>query len=60
MARTVPVQAEMGGLNAAVVLPDADIEQAAAHIAAAISGYGRPPPSTDKARRSTSRCGRSR
>ncbi len=50
----------MGGLNAAVVLPDADIEQAAAHIAAAISGYGRPPPSTDKARRSTSRCGRSR
>ncbi|MGP3980153.1 aldehyde dehydrogenase family protein [Streptomyces sp. KR80] len=35
----VPVQAEMGGLNAAIVLPDADIEQAAAHIAAAIAGY---------------------
>ncbi|MHC0429372.1 aldehyde dehydrogenase family protein [Streptomyces sp. O3] len=38
-ARGVPVQAEMGGLNAALVLPDADIEQAAAHIAAAIAGY---------------------
>ncbi|MFD5735785.1 aldehyde dehydrogenase family protein [Streptomyces sioyaensis] len=38
-ARGVPVQAEMGGLNAAVVLPDADIGQAAAHIAAAIAGY---------------------
>ncbi|MEV4738853.1 aldehyde dehydrogenase family protein [Streptomyces sp. NPDC049555] len=37
--RGVPVQAEMGGLNAAVVLPDADIERAAAHIAAAIAGY---------------------
>ncbi|UYQ63417.1 aldehyde dehydrogenase family protein [Streptomyces peucetius] len=37
--RGVPVQAEMGGLNAAIVLPDAHIEQAAAHIAAAISGY---------------------
>ncbi|MFC8272261.1 aldehyde dehydrogenase family protein [Streptomyces sp. NPDC057271] len=39
MARGVPVQAEMGGLNAAIVLPDADIGQAAAHIAAAIAGY---------------------
>ena len=38
-ARGIPVQAEMGGLNAAIVLPDADIEQAAAHIAAAIAGY---------------------
>jgi acyl-CoA reductase-like NAD-dependent aldehyde dehydrogenase len=37
--RGVPVQAEMGGLNAAIVLPDADTEQAAAHIAAAIAGY---------------------
>ncbi|MGI5403670.1 aldehyde dehydrogenase family protein [Streptomyces sp. CA-135486] len=38
-ARGIPVQSEMGGLNAALVLPDADIEQAAAHIAAAIAGY---------------------
>ncbi|WP_035804766.1 aldehyde dehydrogenase family protein [Kitasatospora mediocidica] len=38
-ARGIPVQAEMGGLNAALVLPDADIEQAAAHLAAAIAGY---------------------
>ncbi|GHF34021.1 aldehyde dehydrogenase [Streptomyces morookaense] len=38
-ARGVPVQAEMGGLNAAIVLPDADIGQAAAHIAAAVAGY---------------------
>ncbi|HEY9367431.1 aldehyde dehydrogenase family protein, partial [Streptomyces sp.] len=38
-ARGVPVQAEMGGLNAALVLPDADIEQAAGQIAAAIAGY---------------------
>ncbi|PCG83172.1 aldehyde dehydrogenase [Streptomyces sp. WZ.A104] len=38
-ARGIPVQAEMGGLNAAIVLPDADIEQAAGHIAAAIAGY---------------------
>lgn len=38
-ARGVPVQAEMGGLNAAIVLPDADIGQAAAHIAASIAGY---------------------
>ncbi|GAA1908699.1 aldehyde dehydrogenase family protein [Streptantibioticus ferralitis] len=37
--RGIPVQAEMGGLNAAIVLPDADIERAAAHIAAAIAGY---------------------
>ncbi|MER8184202.1 aldehyde dehydrogenase family protein [Kitasatospora sp. NPDC094015] len=38
-ARGVPVQAEMGGLNAALVLPDADIEQAAAHLASAVAGY---------------------
>ncbi|MET7711892.1 aldehyde dehydrogenase family protein [Streptomyces sp. NPDC005407] len=38
-ARGIPVQSEMGGLNAALVLPDADIEQAAVHIAAAIAGY---------------------
>ncbi|MGR8008142.1 aldehyde dehydrogenase family protein [Streptomyces hypolithicus] len=38
-ARGIPVQAEMGGLNAAIVLPDADIARAAADIAAAISGY---------------------
>ncbi|WP_415951645.1 aldehyde dehydrogenase family protein [Streptomyces sp. KLOTTS4A1] len=38
-ARGVPVQAEMGGLNAAIVLPDADMETAAAHLASAIAGY---------------------
>ncbi|MCX5203588.1 aldehyde dehydrogenase family protein [Streptomyces sp. NBC_00237] len=38
-ARGIPVQAEMGGLNAALVLPDADPQRAAAHIAAAIAGY---------------------
>ncbi|MFE7599750.1 aldehyde dehydrogenase family protein [Streptomyces sp. NPDC057494] len=38
-ARGIPAQAEMGGLNAAIVLPDADIEQAAAHIAASIAGF---------------------
>ncbi|MEU8619141.1 aldehyde dehydrogenase family protein [Streptomyces sp. NPDC048623] len=38
-ARGVPVQAETGGLNAAIVLPDADIERAAAHIAGAVAGY---------------------
>ncbi|MEV5507677.1 aldehyde dehydrogenase family protein [Streptomyces orinoci] len=38
-ARGVPVQAEMGGLNAAIVLPDADIGRAATEIAAAIAGY---------------------
>ncbi|MGW4891704.1 aldehyde dehydrogenase family protein [Kitasatospora sp. NPDC004240] len=37
--RGVPVQAELGGLNAALVLPDADTEQAAAHIANAVAGY---------------------
>ncbi|WP_405976376.1 aldehyde dehydrogenase family protein [Streptomyces sp. NBC_00988] len=34
-----PVQAEMGGQNAAIVLPDADIGAAAAQLAAAIAGY---------------------
>ncbi|EMF02094.1 aldehyde dehydrogenase [Streptomyces mobaraensis NBRC 13819 = DSM 40847] len=38
-ARGVPVQAETGGLNAAIVLPDADIGRAAADIAAAVAGY---------------------
>ncbi|MER7985264.1 aldehyde dehydrogenase family protein [Streptomyces noursei] len=38
-ARGIPAQAEMGGLNAAIVLPDADMDTAAAHIAAAIAGY---------------------
>ncbi|MFJ9606655.1 aldehyde dehydrogenase family protein [Kitasatospora sp. NPDC101176] len=37
--RGVPVQAELGGLNAALVLPDADIALAANHIAAAVAGY---------------------
>lgn len=37
--RGVPVQAETGGLNAAIVLPDADIGRTAAHIAAAVAGY---------------------
>ncbi|MEU7500201.1 aldehyde dehydrogenase family protein [Streptomyces griseofuscus] len=37
--RGIPVQAEMGGLNAAIVLPDADITRAAGHIADAIAGY---------------------
>ncbi|MFE9421403.1 aldehyde dehydrogenase family protein [Kitasatospora sp. NPDC006697] len=37
--RGVPVQAEMGGANTAIVLPGADIEQAAAHLAYAIAGY---------------------
>ncbi|MFJ7070276.1 aldehyde dehydrogenase family protein [Streptomyces sp. NPDC101115] len=38
-ARGIPVQAEMGGLNAAIVLPDADIPRAAEQIAASIAGY---------------------
>ena len=37
--RGVPVQAEMGGQNAAIVLPDADLETAAAQIAGAAMGY---------------------
>jgi alpha-ketoglutaric semialdehyde dehydrogenase len=37
--RGVPVQAEMGGLNASIVLPDADLPAATATIAAAAMGY---------------------
>ncbi|GAB3804992.1 aldehyde dehydrogenase family protein [Micromonospora zhanjiangensis] len=39
VGRGVPVQCEMGGQNAAVVLPDADQDAAAAAIAAAAMGY---------------------
>ncbi len=35
----VPVQAEMGGQNAAIVLPDADAERVAAMIAGAAMGF---------------------
>ena len=38
--RGVPVQAEMGGQNPAIVLPDADFDGAAAQIAAAAMGFG--------------------
>lgn len=38
-ARGVPVQAEMGGQNAAIVLPDADAAVAASTIAGAAMGY---------------------
>jgi alpha-ketoglutaric semialdehyde dehydrogenase len=37
--RGLPVQAEMGGQNAAIVLPDADLDRAAAQIAAGAMGY---------------------
>jgi len=37
--RGIPVQAEMGGQNASIVLPDADFDAAAAHVAAAAMGY---------------------
>lgn len=37
--RGVPVQAEMGGQNASIVLPDANLEAAAAQIAAAAMGF---------------------
>jgi acyl-CoA reductase-like NAD-dependent aldehyde dehydrogenase len=37
--RGVPVQAEMGGQNPAIVLPDADPAVAAATIAGAVAGY---------------------
>ncbi len=39
VARGVPVQAEMGGQNASIVLPDADLALTAAHIANAAYGY---------------------
>jgi aldehyde dehydrogenase (NAD+) len=38
-ARGIPSQAEMGGLNASIVLPDADLESAAKVIAGAAMGY---------------------
>jgi acyl-CoA reductase-like NAD-dependent aldehyde dehydrogenase len=37
--RGIPVQAEMGGQNASIVLPDADPEATAATVAAAAMGY---------------------
>jgi alpha-ketoglutaric semialdehyde dehydrogenase len=37
--RGIPVQAEMGGQNAAIVLPDADLESTAAMLAGAAMGY---------------------
>jgi len=37
--RGIPSQAEMGGLNASLVLPDADPERAAAVVAGAAMGY---------------------
>ncbi|HEX5205524.1 MAG TPA: aldehyde dehydrogenase family protein [Actinoplanes sp.] len=39
VGRGIPVQCEMGGQNAAIVLPDADHEAAATAIAAAAMGY---------------------
>jgi alpha-ketoglutaric semialdehyde dehydrogenase len=38
-ARGIPSQAEMGGLNASIVLPDADPQRAATVIAGAAMGY---------------------
>jgi alpha-ketoglutaric semialdehyde dehydrogenase len=38
-ARGIPAQAEMGGLNASIVLPDADVASAAKVIAGAAMGY---------------------
>ena len=38
-ARGIASQAEMGGLNASIVLPDADVESAAKMIAGAAMGY---------------------
>ena len=37
--RGIPVQCEMGGLSAAIVLPDADLDRAATQIAAAAMGF---------------------
>ncbi|MGH9066616.1 MAG: aldehyde dehydrogenase family protein, partial [Acidimicrobiales bacterium] len=38
-ARGIPSQAEMGGQNASIVLPDADLERTAAMVAGAAMGY---------------------
>jgi alpha-ketoglutaric semialdehyde dehydrogenase len=38
-ARGIPAQCEMGGLNASIVLPDADVEASAKVIATAAMGY---------------------
>ena len=38
-SRGVRVQAEMGGQNPAIVLPDADVQAAAASVAAAVAGF---------------------
>ncbi|MBM7771321.1 aldehyde dehydrogenase (NAD+) [Actinokineospora baliensis] len=38
-ARGIPAQCEMGGLSASIVLPDADLERAAADIAYAAMGF---------------------
>lgn len=38
-ASGTPVQAEMGGQNAAIVMPDAEIDETATQIAGAIAGY---------------------
>jgi acyl-CoA reductase-like NAD-dependent aldehyde dehydrogenase len=38
-ARGIPAQCEMGGLNASIVLPDADLEAAAKVIATSAMGY---------------------
>src|SRR4029453_3680485 len=48
--RGIPSQAEMGGLNASIVLPDADPERAAKVIAGAAMGYaGQKCPATSRA-----------
>lgn len=39
VARGIPVQAELGGQNPAIVLPDADVERSAAAIATAAMGF---------------------
>ncbi|MBA3381944.1 MAG: aldehyde dehydrogenase family protein [Actinobacteria bacterium] len=39
VARGIPVQCEMGGLNSSIVLPDCDQQKAAAAIAGSIMGY---------------------
>src|SRR3954465_3097515 len=48
-ARGIPAQCEMGGLNASIVLPDADVESAAKVIAGAAMGYaGQKCPATSR------------